>query len=112
MTKADTTARVQAVRALNAHQRWIFLVDPTTTACEVNHNTFNPVVKKHTTTNTTQRMTTTTTSVTRIDRSTSSTLCDRSSLLSLASTLRYPVTEDDNVDVAELRQEIVLELPR
>ena len=89
MTKADTTARVQAVRALNADTRWMFFVPSNDTV---------PTNAAHRTT-----------SVTSIDRNT---LCDRPTLLSLACTLRHPVSNDDNddnVDIAKLRQEIVFD---
>lgn len=83
MTKADTTARVQAVRALNANTRWIFLV-PATTSNETMTTGMKSTASSHT-------------------------FCDRHTLVSLASVLRHPVSEDDNVDIAKLRQEIVLD---
>jgi hypothetical protein len=34
-------------------------------------------------------------------------LCERNTLLSLASTLRHPTSGDDKVDIDQIRQEIV-----
>ena len=80
LTKPDTTARVQAVRALNARVRWAFLVDNMMSSKEEN------VVDKAT-----------------------QTMCDRNTLISLASTLRHPMSSDDNVDIAKLRQAIIFD---
>ena len=86
LTKGDTTARLQAVRALNAHLRWAFFVVSDMSGGDQTNTTKN--------------------AKSAID-SAQTLLCERNTLLSLASTLRHPASGDDKVDIDQIRQEIV-----